>query len=558
MSAARSLFRLAVFALVLLAANFFIEFGANAPRRLPRSTLADIPFVPSRISLERASSPAVVLENDGAWRLVRPFAARSDSQKVLRLVDALSFSVPEETVSEGELLRMGRERADLGLEEPRLRVTLENASALSSVTVSFGDYTPSSKGVYAAVEGSDIVCVVPSRVYEAVDLAAADFRSREVFPVAEESVHSFSVKIPSRAPIEFTRDAGGWKTEDGPTSLSKVKMYLANLSEAEALSFVWPVGASNEAASVSSSLLSGYGLDPETALTVVSRGYDGENRRVSFGSPVDDSSVYALVQNGGAIVTVHSSVRDTALHPPVRSASSRVFPFEESAVTAFTLSCDSVSYVLARRNDGTWGLESPVVAPADANTVATLLARILALPVSDGAAVKDGVSVSVGTNSSPVVVSKARLFGSLKIESLRSKEVVSIDPAVVTRLVSTAGGTSVSLAYSRERETWVPEGEGVSSQVDLAQVKKVLSAVKSLNALKVESLKASPAELAGYGLESPRHVLAVDRGGDGSVRCNILIGNGVKGGYYATVGSADAIFVIPAATAKIIMSPLIR
>jgi hypothetical protein len=71
-------------------------------------------------------------------------------------------------------------------------------------------------------------------------------------------------------------------------------------------------------------------------------------------------------------------------------------------------------------------------------------------------------------------------------------------------------------------------------------------------------LKAAPADLARYGLDAPRLVLAVDRGVAGSVRRNILIGKETRGGYYATVGSADAIFVVSRESVQALMSPLLK
>lgn len=557
---ARTIVWLSVGVVAVTLANLCVEFGAPAAKRLPRARLADVSFSPTKITVERAGVQNVELELKGRWRLISPYPASSDEHRVLRLVDALSFSVPDDTITEAELLRLGRERADFGLDSPRLRIKLENpSSGAAPVTVSFGESTPAADGVYALSDTSDTICVVPMSVFTAVDLTDAEFRSHEVFSIEEESVFSFSVKLPGKAPVDFTRSADGWKTPDGPASTVKVKEYLAKMFEAEAKSFVWPVGASNEATSVSAALLSGYGLDPDSALTVVTRGFDGENRRVSFGAAVDDSSVYALIQNGGAVVTVPSSIRDAVSQPPVRTAESRAFPFEESAVSAFTLSTPAVTCVLARGKEGAWSLESPIVAPADAKIADALLARILALPVSTGVAPSDAVSISIGTNSSPVEVSVSKLFSSMRFEDLRSKEVVRIDSAVVTRLVSSVSGKdAVAAVYSSEKKMWVPEEDSASDVINDESIKKILGALNPLQAVRVETLKAAPADLARYGLDAPRLVLAVDRGVAGSVRRNILIGKETRGGYYATVGSADAIFVVSRESVQALMSPLLK
>ena len=491
-----------------------------------------------------------MLERDAEWRIVSPYAARADAQTVLRLVDAVSFAEPEDVISEAELLKLGRERSDFGLETPRLVVMLGGAGDGSdSVSVSFGVDTPSSNGVYAAVEGSGSVCVVPAAVFAAADLSAEAFRARAVFPLGAESVASFDVKRPGEQPLSFERGGSGWKTQEGQSAADKVDAFLTLLSAAEAKSFVWPVGSSNEATSVSASLLSGYGLDPDSAITVSLRCGDGEDRRVSFGAAADDDSVYALVQNGGAVVTVDAALRDAVLQVPAKLSDSRPFPLEASAVTAFAVADGDVTCALAREQDGAWRLESPVAAPADAKAAEALLHRILALSAADAGDGGDAVSVSVGTNSEAVVVSRRRLLGTMRLEDLRSTRLVAIS----------AGQKPVSVVFSRERTAWSPESAEGNAVADEAAIAKVLAALNPLRASGVVALKASAADLGRYGLDRPALTLAVDRGGEGMVRRNVLVGGKAPdGGRYATVGSADAIFTIPRETVKLLSLSLLR
>ena len=561
MSNARAIVWLLIGSIAAVVAYFVVGVYAPEARVQADGRLAAVPADPARLVVSRAGEPATVLERDAEWRIVSPYAARADAQTVLRLVDAVSFAEPEDVISEAELLKLGRERSDFGLETPRLVVMLGGAGDGSdSVSVSFGVDTPSSNGVYAAVEGSGSVCVVPAAVFAAADLSAEAFRARAVFPLGAESVASFDVKRPGEQPLSFERGGSGWKTQEGQAAADKVDAFLTLLSAAEAKSFVWPVGSSNEATSVSASLLSGYGLDPDSAITVSLRCGDGEDRRVSFGAAADDDSVYALVQNGGAVVTVDAALRDAVLQVPAKLSDSRPFPLEASAVTAFAVADGDVTCALAREQDGAWRLESPVAAPADAKAAEALLHRILALSAADAGDGGDAVSVSVGTNSEAVVVSRRRLLGTMRLEDLRSREVIAVDPALVTRLVSsTAGQKPVSVVYSRERTAWSPESAEGNAVADEAAIAKVLAALNPLRASGVVALKASAADLGRYGLDRPALTLAVDRGGEGMVRRNVLVGGKAPdGGRYATVGSADAIFTIPRETMKLLSLSLLR
>ena len=92
-------------------------------------------------------------------------------------------------------------------------------------------------------------------------------------------------------------------------------------------------------------------------------------------------------------------------------------------------------------------------------------------------------------------------------------------------------------------------------------MRRVSSQAMSEAALKAErivTLRATAADLSRYGLEHPHHTLAVDQEKDGAVRRNIFIGNVTKGGRFATVGSAEAIFVLSAKTVSALTAPLLK
>ena len=49
---ARTILWLAVASILLAAANLYVEFASSKVRRLPRTTLMDIPFEPVRLKME--------------------------------------------------------------------------------------------------------------------------------------------------------------------------------------------------------------------------------------------------------------------------------------------------------------------------------------------------------------------------------------------------------------------------------------------------------------------------------------------------------------------------
>ena len=555
MSNRRSILMLLAGIVLLVAAHFAVDCSSGSVAATARrnALLADSESA-SRIKIVRGGEvPTVIVRTNDVWRLISPFSGSADDQAVKRLLDALSFVPVTDAQTDAELLKMGRERADFSIGASVLSVAVADADGEETVT--FGMPTPSSDGVYAAVSGVDAVFIVPPEVKAAVDLPADGFRRRSLFLAGPTTVTSIDVRRGKGGMTSFERDGDGWKTDGGQASSAKVKSFLSDLTAAEAVGFVWPVGETNETAVASASLLAGYGLDPESSVTVTLKTVDGVDAQASFGKDAGDGLVYALAQNGGAVVTVPAALKDAVAQEASLFADSRLFPMEARSVAAFAVSDGDVSYALTRDADGAWRLDSPISAPADKTSVEALLARLLALSPSD--ADESGVLVSMSSDAKPVAVSRKSALGDERLDQLRSKDVVKVDPAIVKRLVRTLGGKTVAVAYARDRRVWDVETEGLSGSVDDKAVGAVLEALNPLVAERVEKLKVSEADLAAYGLDRPFMTLAVDQDREDAVRRNLIIGAPVGDGRYATVGASDAVFVLSGDTVSKLALPLL-
>ena len=531
---------------LLLAANFAVRQGVGEVAVAGRRALVENVEGLRSIRLERKGAPTVELGRAGLqWRLRAPYLGSVDEQVVMRFLDTLAMTPITDAISDSSLLKFGRTRADFSLLEPSVRVVLSDENGERD-SIGFGSVTPIPGGVYASVEGLDSVFVVSSNVLATVDVDAERFRKRSIFAIGPDAVASFEIKRRAEAPLEFVRADSAWKVRGATLSEQKVRDFLSGLTSAEALEFVWPVGASNETEHASAALLAGYGLDPETAVTVTVKGVDGNDRRISFGKENGGGRAYALVHAGSAIVTVPASLREMACQDEGAFADSRLFPVEAGSVIGFALAEGDVQYALVRGKSGDWTIESPIVAKADDAVVDEILSRILSLSSSDLVASGDGVAVTIATNAEKTVVSRASVFGKHAPENLRSKEIVKVDPARVKRVVRIEGdgGKSSAVVYDRERKAWNVEENSATGVADVEGVTDVLSAINPLVASRVEKLKVSAADLDDYGLDTPFLTVAVDQDVEGSVRRNIILGKKTRGGRFATVGSSDAVFVI--------------
>lgn len=547
---AKSIIILLTIIAVAAALDYFVYFGKGPSSTSKRTTLVDFQSEAASVRIERVGSPAVVLDRGlGGWRLTDPFASGADEQAVMKLVDVLTQTPVVEVISDSELLKLGRTRADFSLEEPVLTVTLTGMDK-SVCRFMFGSATPTQDGVYASVEGVDAVFILGKPAFSFVDVRPDDLRQRSLLPLGGAWVTSFEIKREGTPLLEFLRTGAGWNVGSEKASSQKITEFIDDLTTASAVSFIWPVGSSNETDHATSSLLAGYGLDPDSAVTVTLNDINGKSRRLSFGKEADDGNVYALVQNGNAIVTVPSRLRDFARQDPVMFTDSRLFPVEARSVNGFSVSSDGSLYSLVRDKDGKWGLESPVVAPADQEASDALLSLILSLSPAD-VVKENGVAVSVLTNMSKVLIPRERILGKRTFEDLRSREMLKIDAPLVKRIVSTVGGKTpktASVVYDRERRQWNLDTEADGVAVNVKGVESVLSVINPLAAVRIEKLAVVAADLDDYGLDTPFLTVAIDQDSDETIRRNILIGKKTRGGRFATIGSSDAIFVISDAT----------
>ena len=503
----------------------------------------------SSLRIERKGGTPVMLARSSSWRLVEPYPGDVDERVVLKLTDALSQTLVTDSIADSQLLRLGRSRADFELDDPRIR--LHVACGEKNSEYLFGALTPSGDGVYVAVGGLNTVFVMPSNLLAAVDVPADGFRRRSLFRESPETVGAFALKRPDGSIMKFTREGEIWKVDGANASADRVRRFLSDVLGSVAVGFVWPVGGTNESKSVSAALLSTYGLDSESALTLTIADVAGDGGMISFGKSASPDEVYALVQRGGAIVTVAAKLKELAMRGALEYTDSRLFPVEASSIAALTVVDGETSYSFSRGQSGEWRIETPVSAPADSERVNRLLNRILTLSSSDITA--SGLAVSLSTNSAPVTVSRDAVLGNLRFDDLRSKEILRIDPVTVKRIVMSSQDKNVkptAVEYSRERRSWnVGQESSQQGKVDENGVASVLSALNPLRAERIERLKVSASDLALYGLENPRLTVAVDQDIEKSLRRNIMLGNRTENGCFATVGSSDAVFVISDETA---------
>ncbi len=527
----------------------------KSPRLASSSALIEADFAPRTLAISRPSSPTLLFEReDGAWRLVKPAPLAIESSQIMRLVDELVTTPIEESLSFVEMAKLKLTREDFGLLEPRVKVALSDGE--TSRRVSFGNLTPASNGVYVAVSESDAVHVAPRALLDAVDLKLDDVRARSLFVLDSSSLAGFDIRLAPESLFKFARSPSGWTLNGQSAFRTAVDDFLDRLLKTRIASFVWPADAAEVVSAIPESRRVGYGLDETSALSIVCHTQDGRDIRLLVGRETDEGLAYALFSGDAAVVAVDASLKTAARTLVATCLDTRLFPVEASSVSSITIQKGAVAHVLSRDAAGSWSFAAPLVAPADNALVAALLSRILAATTGDES--PQGLAVSLSSSRTPHRLAEATLLGDARLEDLRSREILRVDPALVKRLVVTSSGKSkksVSCVYARQTRTWLREGDAAA--LDQKAVARALAALNPLVAENVVSLFPSPSEWAHLGFENPFLTVSIDQEKPGSLRRNILIGHkALAGGRYATVGAAESVFILADKVVDALLTPL--
>lgn len=516
----------------------------------------------------------IVKDESGSWRLAAPFPAPAEPSAMEKIVDMLTQQPIGDMRTEAELAALGEDFADFGL-EGKSTVVVTVRSSTSDAHVYLGASTSSGNEVYARVGSMRSVFTVAKSAVDVLPMNADDLRRRSILTVGAEDVQGIDFRVPGSPFVKLHRGEAGWRllspvevAADGAAVMTLVEA----LVRARVQTFVLPSALNPPEVgetTVKSSTLAPYGLGVDAGLSVTVRSVSGATEQIVFGSSAGTNLVYALVQNGGAVVALDASLAELCKKGDASFRDTRVFPLGSGErLKSVSLSQGDLVYVLSQGTNGVWRLASPAEAPADqavASALADAVMRMRSCDVPETKPGKGAVRVSIETDAGvrTGVEVDGRFFSDCgALANLRSKTLVEIDSATVRRITQKSEeGGEVSVRYDVERSAWVRDvAEGAApANVDQQAVKKLLGVLAKVEAQGVETVATTPDDFRRCSLDRPLFVLAIDFDGTDSVRRNLIIG-GVAGGgaRYATMGGADAVFIISRDLVEALMGKVLQ
>jgi hypothetical protein len=169
------------------------------------------------------------------------------------------------------------------------------------------------------------------------------------------------------------------------------------------------------------------------------------------------------------------------------------------------------------------------------------------------------VAVETTVASHAAIAVPADYFGrDVSFADLRSKTLLTLDPTTVRRLsVKTDSGEAPAVVFDATRAVWNLEKPMEGKRSNPTAIKALLTALANVEAVSVETVAATPGDFRRCGLDKPACIVTIDVEATGNARRNVLLGGATSGGgRYATVGGADAVFVVSKQTAAALMTDL--
>ncbi len=512
----------------------------------------------------------------GTWRLVHPFLAQADAVSVAKFLDAMLLLKTGDMLTASDMRVLGRTMRDFGFASRQLSVSVSSGPRV--MHLEFGGKTPSGSEVYVRTGSEGPVFTVSSSVFAAVPDSMDAFRRRRVFEASPGAIVAADFRVPGTTFVKLARSGGNWQIvqpDKAPADAAVVNDVIARLLALRVENFVWPDAWSAGADAVpatdklKAARLTAYGIDEAEGLSVALWTSQTAVERLVFGSPAGSNLVHALVHDGSTVVTIDSAVSSLCKAGRDKFLDARIFPFGADSLKSLSVTIGGTVYVLSSGTNGYWRIESPVAAPADASAVAELIDRVLRLKQNDRIPEgRAGATVAV-TAAMPAFESTTNLAAvTVKADflkdpaNLRSKQIISVSPAVVKRLAVVAAGGETVVEHDVERDAWrivKTSAPAASVRVSAEGLSRVLKALSDVSAVSVENMNAGPEDFKRCGLSRPAFTIAADVETADAVRRNLLLGNAAPGGgRYATAGGADAIFIISRESVAALTVPLVE
>jgi len=300
------------------------------------------------------------------WQIVQN-AAKADAAEVSGITSAIAGLEIQRVIDENP-----SDVSAYNLTQPRLTVLFKAGGKDHQLLI--GRKTPPGSDLYARVDSSPRVILIPSFVDTTFNRGTFDLRDKAVLTVNRDEIGSLTVTTPASS-MRLEKVAGEWKLTQpvaARADFSAVEGLVSRLTTLQMKSVAAPEAAD----------LAQYGLDKPAATATIGSG--SSQATVALGKPSGDGAVFARDQSKPQVVTVESAVLDELKKAPGEYRLKDLFDARAFNSTRIDVVRGGVTTTLekskSKNKDGqeqeVWKLVAPAAKDADQTKVDNLIAAV--------------------------------------------------------------------------------------------------------------------------------------------------------------------------------------
>jgi len=294
------------------------------------------------IALNRAGETLGFEKRGEEWVMTQPLSTKADQSTL----DAIARNLTS-TQFERKLAASEDKLKTYGLSEPKVSLTVKLKSGQQH-RLRLGEKDFNGTNVYALMDDSQEVALIPSYVFESADKTRFDLRDKSVLDVSQSEVTTLELKIPT-GQFLLTKQGDDWQLQQPrpmPADANEISSILSKLSFAKMSEIV-----TEEATD-----LKAYGLD-KPVITARLRTEKGSEQMLMLGKK-ESEQYYGKTNTRSAVFKLNADVYETLDATLFKLRNKKPALFAQDEITRLRLKNEHQT-IVCEKNADKWVLKEP-------------------------------------------------------------------------------------------------------------------------------------------------------------------------------------------------------
>lgn len=350
----RTTWTLLILTLALAAYLFLLDHrldSTDQARERASRTFTFQPELVHHLRIAGLDSHIQIERTPGGWRITSPVEARANTPRVERILETLADARRGVVITAAQQKTLGLDLAHYGLDEPRLRITLQLPT--QSLTLHLGRTPPLGDGIYIKRDDHPDILVLPRNLLDDIPSTLIGWRERSLFSGNPSDVRRLVIQRREQT-LRLTRaEAGSW-TLPGDPPIRASTLAVHDLIERL---FALRIEEFTTETSAAASL---YGLDDPALHISLLTTQSPVEQTLLIGSVTDPARnlVYAMLRGAPGVIALPDSILGMLDLTSTSFRDRRLLHPSAHTIRAIKLQSGETSLEFAR-DQATWAMLQP-------------------------------------------------------------------------------------------------------------------------------------------------------------------------------------------------------